>query len=131
VQRHHRGRQEANRHGAHQCEHHDDAHPVSLQTLLIDRNYVVPPPAGLPAAPRLASYRGRIDISRYKIAEDDCIAWDLNGAVVRVCENREPIKTAQLELAPAGANGAYCTGDWSDLHWVLDVRTLADAVALG
>jgi hypothetical protein len=104
--------------------------PYHLQTLLIDKRYVVEPD-GLPAAPRLASYRGRVDIDRYKIAEAECVAWDLNGAVVRVCEHREPITTAQLDIPPAVATGEYCDGDWSDLHWVLDVRTLAAAVNPG
>jgi hypothetical protein len=105
--------------------------PYHLQTLLIDRRYVVPPPDGLPAAPRLASYRGRVDIKQYKIADDDCFAWDLNGAVVRVCENRAPLSTAQLDIPPPVVTGEYCSGDWSDLHWVLDVKTLADAVSPG
>jgi hypothetical protein len=105
--------------------------PYHLQTLLIESRYVVPPPAGLSIAAPLGSYKGRVDVERYKVPEENFTAWDLNGAIVKVCEGGEPITDAHLDVAPAAATGEICDGDWSDLHWVLDMRMLADAVGPG
>jgi hypothetical protein len=105
--------------------------PYHLQTLLIESKYVVEPLSGLPVAPPLGSCQGRVDFERYRVSERDFTGWDLNGAIVRVCEGGEPITEAQLDVAPAAATGEICDGDWSDLHWVLDVRELADAIGPG
>lgn len=102
-----------------------------LQTLLIERRYVVTPPDGLPIAAPLGSYRGRVDVKRYNVPEGEYTAWDLNGAVVRVCEGGTPITTAALDIQPASTTAVSCGGDWSDLHWVLDMRLLANAVGPG
>jgi hypothetical protein len=102
-----------------------------LQSLFIESRYLVAPPAGLPVAPPLGSFKGRVDVDLYSVHEDQFTAWDLNGAVVRVCEAGEPVTVAQLDIPRAAATGEYCDGDWSDLHWVLDVGALAAAVKPG
>jgi hypothetical protein len=102
--------------------------PYHLQTLLIDSRYVVSPP-GLLASPGLASHRGRIDADLYKIPDGQFTAWDLNGAIVRVCENGVPIANPALTIAEPVATGECCADDdWSDMHWVLDVADLAASV---